>query len=172
MAGTGGLEVVVLGRDQHIQRVGSVQQVVPGSRVFARHGRLQQRGSIGRRYQAPRGTVRVIGRQRQQGSSPICCRVPRLALLRVVQCNGAQLHQEGVPRVALMGPQGRKIAHLVGCHGGQELGQAGAVEGATIGAAPANQRFVQQIPQQYSGGRNFRDLGTHRRGSPCAWNEN
>ena len=40
MAGAGGLEVVVLGRDQHIQRVGSVQQVVPSGGVFTRHGRL------------------------------------------------------------------------------------------------------------------------------------
>ena len=34
--------------------------------------------------------------------------------LRVVQGDGAQLHEEGVPWVALMGSQGRKITHLVG----------------------------------------------------------
>ena len=120
--GTGALEVVVLRRDQHVQRIGGVQQVVPGSRVFAWHGCLQQRWPIRRCDQAPRCAVRVVGGQCQQCGTPICCRLPRLAFSRVVQGDGAKLHQESVPRVALVGPQCRKIAHLVVCHGGQHLG--------------------------------------------------
>ena len=140
------LEVVVFGGNQHIQRIGGVQQVVPHGGVFAKHRRLQQRGSVSGSDQAPRCAVRVVGCQRQQGRAPIGGGLPRLLVPCVVQRNGTELHQEGVPRVALVGAQGWKIAHLVGHHGGQELGQAGAVQRAAIGAAPADQRLLQQIP--------------------------
>ena len=67
----------------------------------------------------------------------------------MVQGDGRQLHQKGVPGMTLVRAQPGKVAHAIGGQCDQQFGQAAALHGG-VRVTPANQWLVQEIQTQFN----------------------
>ncbi|WP_324403824.1 hypothetical protein [Ottowia sp.] len=63
----------------------------------------------------------------------------------MVQGDGGQLHQEGVPGVALVRAQPGKVTHRIGSQGGQQFWQRALMRCALRCVAPTDQGLAQQV---------------------------
>jgi hypothetical protein len=66
-----------------------------------------------RRDHAPRCTVGVLWREREQRRSPVLISLEWLFRSGVMQRNGRKLNQKRMPWMTLMWSQGGKVPHLV-----------------------------------------------------------
>ena len=130
---------MVLGRDQHIQFVGRVDDALVVLLPLGGAGRGLHEGGFGDvvHHQLPGFVVREFRRQAAEQRQPLPAGGRRCGDIRPVHRHRAQLHQEGVPGVALVWPQGGEGTHRIvlihqrGVHSWQGslcVGAAGPVE--------------------------------------------
>ncbi len=120
-----GLQVVVLGRDQHVEAVGRLDPppVLRGVRR-SDHRRLEQ-GRLAPilDHEVPGLAIRPV---RSEGEEQPAPRLPGLRQRRrtgTMQGHRRDLDQEGVPGLALVRAQGREGGDGVGAQGGQDVEQ-------------------------------------------------
>ena len=109
-------QIVVFGRDKHVQLVGGVDRLtVVKLRVQGANGGLHE----GRLCsvvddKVPGVAVGMTWRQPSKQFGPFLCAGRRLAYRGPFHCHRTELDKEGMPRVALMGPQPRERGDRVG----------------------------------------------------------
>ncbi|MDR5739022.1 MULTISPECIES: hypothetical protein [unclassified Caballeronia] len=104
---------------------------------------MKQRRTIVRRDERERGAVGIVRRQCEKRRAPFIGSFERFGVLDSMQRYRRELRQERVPRMPLMRPQRREVAHDVTGQSGEQFGQRGIV-GLSSRVAIAQYRIVQQ----------------------------
>lgn len=137
------LEIVVLGGDEHVERIGGRLDLPKRLPRPLRNRRLQE-GRLREVVDDERPGLAAgkAGRQGAQQLAPKARVLRRLVLAPGQQGHRADLGEETVQRVALVGAQSRQRHHVVRCEQGQELGNVGLTRPFT--AAHTDELFCQQ----------------------------
>ena len=124
------LEVMVLRRDEHVKVVGRRYQPPVVREASGRRALQERRPGRVLDNESPRLVGGEACRQPTEDPSPLLRTSRRLTSVGPHESQNGQLREEGVPRVALMRPQGGEGCRTIGDHRFVHAGQGESRDGA------------------------------------------